>query len=42
MIELSKATMGDIVILTKLNSLQNSDTISKNEKQEELFAKCSL
>ena len=36
MIELSKATMGDIVILTKLNSLQNSDTISKNEKQEEL------
>ena len=35
-IELSKATMGDIVILTKLNSLQNSDTISKNEKQEEL------
>ena len=36
MIELSKATMGDIVILTKLNSLQNSDTISKNEKQGEL------
>ena len=36
MIELSKATMGDIVILTKLNSLQNSDTISKNEKQEKL------
>ncbi|MGP1494038.1 MAG: elongation factor G [Streptobacillus sp.] len=36
MIELSKATMGDIVILTKLNSLQNSDTISKNEKQIEL------
>ena len=39
MIELSKATMGDIVILTKLNSLQNSDTISKNEKQEEYISK---
>ncbi len=36
MIELPKATMGDIVLLTKLNSLQNSDTISKNEKQSEL------
>lgn len=34
--ELQKATMGDIVLLTKLNVTQNSDTLSKNEKFEEL------
>ncbi|CAM3105657.1 elongation factor G [Streptobacillus ratti] len=31
MIELQKATMGDIVLLTKLNFVQNSDTLAKNE-----------
>lgn len=36
MVELQKATMGDIVVLTKLNTLQNSDTISKEEDVEEL------
>ena len=36
MVELQKATMGDIVVLTKLNSLQNSDTLAKNEKIEKL------
>lgn len=34
MIELQKATMGDIVLLTKLNFTQNSDTLAKNEKIE--------
>ncbi|WP_073507654.1 elongation factor G [Streptobacillus notomytis] len=32
MVELQKATMGDIVLLTKLNFTQNSDTLAKNEK----------
>ncbi|CAM3058625.1 elongation factor G [Streptobacillus felis] len=34
MVELQKATMGDIVLLTKLNFAQNSDTLAKNEKIE--------
>lgn len=36
MVELQKATMGDIVLLTKLLVTQNSDTLSKNENIEEL------
>lgn len=36
MVELQKASMGDIALMTKLNISQNSDTLAKNENIEQL------
>lgn len=36
MVELQKARVGDIALMTKLNISQNSDTLAKNENIEQL------